>query len=395
MTKIPKMPPVVSKAPESFYDENSTDWVSLGFIAGYHLLLVILLPLYLMNNTPSWGLIGFSFFLMCASMLAITAGYHRYYAHKTYEAKKPFEWVLLLFGTLAVQGSVYEWAHDHRVHHKFVDTEPDPYNAERGFWFSHLLWMFRERSRREDDRYLKDLLKDKVLQFQDKYYGLCLAAVNVLAIWVAFLISGDLMGAIVIAFLLRLFLSHHLTWFINSLAHMWGAQPYSSEHSAVNNAVLAFLTFGEGYHNFHHTFAGDYRNGVRWYQFDPTKYLIWTASKFGLTSELKRTDTLMIKKRLLLADRKLLLEHLSTLSGRVDFPDLKGQVESMADRISETIRSAKMTMDKYRALDRKAQKTERMELKAKIKDLRSQIATDLESWKALCNQILDIQPAMA
>ncbi len=381
------------KTPQSFYDETKTDWISLGFIGGYHILLLILLPLYLMSNTPSWTLLGISFFYLCASMIAITAGYHRFYAHKTYDARKPFEWILLLFGTLAVQGSVFEWAHDHRVHHKYVDTEPDPYNAERGFWFSHLTWMFRQRLRREDDRYLKDLKKDRVLRFQDEYYGLCLLVLNVFAVLIAWAATGDLLGAFVIAFLLRLFFSHHLTWFINSLAHMWGAQPYSSEHTAVNNAILAFLTFGEGYHNFHHTFAGDYRNGVRWYQFDPTKYMIWIASKIGLASNLRRTDGLMIKKRLLLADRKLLMDHLNESKDRMAI-ELKGQVEALADRLSDSMKAAKMTMDKYRSLDNKA-KSERMELKAKLKELRAQIAADLDVWKGLCNQILDMKPAVA
>ena len=91
---------------------------------------------------------------------------------------------------------------------------------------------------------------------------------------------------------------------------MWGSQPYSTEHTAVNNFILSFLTFGEGYHNYHHTFAGDYRNGVRWYQFDPPKYFIWALSKVGLAKNLKTVNKITIKRNLIAADRHLMVERL-------------------------------------------------------------------------------------
>ena len=279
------------------------NWVPTAFILGYHLALAIALPLYLINYTLSWPLAISTFILIIGSGFSITAGYHRLYSHRTYKTRKPIEWVLLFFGTLGAQGSVIRWCHDHRRHHQLLDTEHDPYETPKGFWHSHILWIFKEGVP-IDDKYVKDLKKDSLLVFQDRYYGILVLLTNVLAVAAVAWITGDVIGAFVIAFLLRLFINHHTTWFINSLAHMWGAKPYSTEHSAVNNFFLAFLTYGEGYHNFHHTFASDYRNGIRWYQFDPTKYLIWTLSKLGLASGLKRTDGLMIKKKLVQADRK-------------------------------------------------------------------------------------------
>ena len=293
-------------------NERGINWVPTVFIATYHLALFIALPLYLMAYTPSWLLMLITFIIIICSGIGITAGYHRLYSHKTYKTKKPVEWVLLFFGTLGAQGSVIRWCHDHRRHHQHLDSDQDPYETPKGFWHSHILWIFKEGVP-IDERYIKDLKERKLLVSQDKHYGVLVLLTNVLTVVAVGLVTGEWLGALVIAFLLRLFINHHTTWFINSLAHMWGAKPYSTEHSAVNNFILAFLTYGEGYHNFHHTFASDYRNGIRWYQFDPTKYLIWMLSKVGLASGLKRTDALMIKKRLVQADRKLLVEHLNEM----------------------------------------------------------------------------------
>ena len=368
------------------------DWVTLIFITTYHLLLFITLPLYLMDRSPGWTLIGGTLFLIVGSLLSITAGYHRLYAHRTYRARRPVEWVLLFFGTLATQGSVLQWAHDHRLHHKHVDTDKDPYSAPRGFWYSHLLWMFKDNGPK-NERYLKDLIKNRFLVLQDRHYGWMMAAVNVFAVLVLGWISGDLVGAFVIGFLLRLFIVHHSTWFINSLCHMWGSQPYSSEHSAVNNFILALLTYGEGYHNFHHTFAGDYRNGVRWYQFDPAKYLIWLLSKIGLASDLKRTDPLMIKKKLVQADRNMLLEHLSAFSD-IDVSAFVERVEQLSEQLSNSIARAMANLNRYRSLDRKNNPLEVKEWKRKYREIRREIERDLKQWRALCHQILDMQPAM-
>lgn len=362
------------------------DWITLSFISGYHLALLIALPLYLVNNTPSWALLGWTLFLVTACAMAITAGYHRLYSHRTYKAHKSVEAVLLFFGTLATEGSVWRWSHDHRLHHRHVDTEKDPYDTPKGFWHSHLLWMFKKEIP-FDDRYLGDLRENALLRFQDRYYGILLAIANLLVLAGVYASTGDLFGSIVFAFLIRTFLVHHTTWFINSLAHMWGAKPYSSEHSAVNNFILAFLTFGEGYHNYHHTFAGDYRNGVRWWQFDPTKVLIWSLNKVGLTSDLKRMDAFMIKKRLLVNDRRLMINHLKGVSD-IDVSVFVASVEKLAEKISGQISSARTTMEKYRATDRKRQRMEFKNLKASLTELRQELSRDFRTWNQMCRMVL-------
>jgi stearoyl-CoA desaturase (delta-9 desaturase) len=382
--------PSVSDAPR---ETRGTNWSALIFIVSYHLALLVGLPLYLLSNTPSWSLIGWTAFLLVSTLLAITAGYHRLYAHRTYRTRKVVEWIMVFFGTLATQGSVIRWAHDHRIHHSHLDTEEDPYDTPKGFWHSHLLWMFK-KNKPIDERYVKDLLKNKLLVFQHRYYGVLMALTNGLVVLGVGWLTGDYFGALVFAFLLRLFLAHHSTWFINSLAHMWGSKPYSTEHSAVNNFILALLTYGEGYHNYHHTFASDYRNGVRWYQFDPPKYLIWLLNKVGLASDLKRTDRLIIKKQLVQADRKLLLDHLNNLPEE-ESSAFRTAVEKMSDKLSETIVSAKTVMDRYRSVDRNEDPSEWEELRERFRTLRQEMQQDLKTWRRLCRLVLDLEPVQA
>ncbi len=368
------------------------NWSALIFIASYHLALLVALPLYLAQGTPGWPLIGATIFLWIATLMSITAGYHRLYAHRTYKVHPAIESILLFFGTLSVQGSVFQWAHDHRLHHRHVDTEDDPYGTEKGFWHSHLLWMFEDRSEM-DDRYLADLKKNKLLVLQDRYYGLWMAASNILVILGIGWMTGDYVGAIVFAFLLRLFLAHHCTWFINSLAHMWGAKPYSTEHSAVNNFILALLTFGEGYHNYHHTFSGDYRNGVKWYQFDPPKYMIWLLSKIGLASDPQTVDPLMIKKKLVQADRKLLIDHLSSLRDQ-HAKAFMDAVETTSEKLTDTITAAKAARDRYLAMRSEANSKEAKELRTRFEELREEFSRDLKTWRRLCRLVMKMDPAV-
>ena len=367
------------------------DWTNVLFVGSYHIALLAALPLYFASYTPStllWGLTGV---LLLLSGLSITAGYHRLFSHRTYEAHPVVEAILLFFGSLATQGSVLRWSHDHRLHHRYVDTELDPYGTHKGFWHSHLLWMFKKRPPMEE-RYIRDLKDRRLIQHQHKYYALWMAGSNLGTTLLIGWITGEMVGAFVIAFLLRLFITHHSTWFINSLAHMWGSRPYSTEHSAVNNFILAFLTYGEGYHNFHHTFAGDYRNGVRWYQFDPSKYLIWILSKLGLASGLKRTDPLMIQKKLVQADKRMLLEHLHHVE-KIDTRPLIETVEKLSEKLSQTVSEARKTLREYHARKQSEYRQECRELKRRYRAIKRELRHDLRAWRRLCNLVLELEPA--
>jgi stearoyl-CoA desaturase (delta-9 desaturase) len=202
---------------------------------------------------------------------------------------------------MALQNSAWAWCSGHRRHHLNVDdVDRDPYSALRGFWFSHIGWMLRDYpSGRQDFTNIPDLRRDPMLMFQHRFYVPLVLVTNVGFPLAAGWLIGDVWGTFLLAGVLRLVLSHHFTFFINSLAHMWGTRPYTDENTARDNPVLAFFTYGEGYHNFHHIFAHDYRNGVRWWQWDPTKWLIASLQVVGLTRRLKRTPVFQIQRALL------------------------------------------------------------------------------------------------
>jgi stearoyl-CoA desaturase (Delta-9 desaturase) len=262
------------------------------------LVTVTLVPWYGIKHGYSAGIWAFAAFFLVANEMSITAGYHRLWAHKSYDAHWLLRAFYLVFGTMALQNSVFVWASGHRRHHLYVDdNEKDPYSSGRGFWFSHIGWMLRDyKSGEVDLSNIPDLKRDKLLAFQHKHYAAMALVSNfgipALVGWAL----GDFWGAMLLAGVARLVLSHHFTFFINSLAHMWGSRPYTEENTARDNAVLALVTFGEGYHNFHHIFAHDYRNGVRWWQWDPTKWLIASCSWIGLSSRLKRTPAFQIQR---------------------------------------------------------------------------------------------------
>jgi stearoyl-CoA desaturase (delta-9 desaturase) len=265
------------------------------------LITLIAVPWYGIVHGYAPGIWAFAVFFLIANEMSITAGYHRLWAHKAYDAHFVLRVLYMIFGTMALQNSAFVWCSGHRRHHLHVDdNEKDPYSSGRGFWFSHIGWMLRDYPSGEVDfSNIADLKRDKMLAFQHRYYALFAVGINfglpILVGW-AF---GDIVGAVLLAGVARLVLSHHFTFFINSLAHMWGSRPYTEENTARDNAVLALVTFGEGYHNFHHIFAHDYRNGVRWWQWDPTKWLIAACESVGLARRLKRTPAFQIQRALL------------------------------------------------------------------------------------------------
>jgi stearoyl-CoA desaturase (delta-9 desaturase) len=265
------------------------------------LVAVIAVPWYGFTKGFSLGSWAFFAFFLIANEMSITGGYHRLWAHRAYEAHPALRWFFMIFGSMALQNSALVWCSGHRTHHLHVDDyDKDPYSAKRGFWFSHIGWMLREYpSGKQDFANIPDLKRDPLLQFQHRFYVPLVLITNfgfpLLAGWIV----GDILGTMILAGVLRLVLSHHFTFFINSLAHMWGNRPYTDENTARDNPVLAVLTYGEGYHNFHHIFAHDYRNGVRWWQWDPTKWMIAGLSFIGITRRLKRTPGIQIQRALL------------------------------------------------------------------------------------------------
>ena len=231
--------------------------------------------------------------LYFACGLSITVGYHRLFSHRSHNAKWPLVLFYSIFGAGSFQNSIIEWCSDHRRHHKMTDSEDDPYSASRGFWYSHIGWILMEEENFTNDfSNVKDLQQSKIIMWQHRNVFLIGALSGLILPAIIGLAIGGISGAVgcfVWAGLARVVFVHHGTFLINSAAHIWGTQPYSEENSSRDSFWLAFLTFGEGYHNFHHTFQADYRNGHKWYHMDPSKWWIQSFKYLGLNTDLKST----------------------------------------------------------------------------------------------------------
>lgn len=289
--KLLKDPPKENKSAK-----KSEKFKLIPFLASLnwlHIIIIVGLPIIGSYGavTTEWDprTLIFAFCFYIFSGLGITAGYHRLWAHRAYDASWPVRIGLLLGGTAAVEGSIRWWCRDHRAHHRYTDTSKDPYSAKEGFFYSHVGWMLkRQDPKKIGFADISDLNADPLIRWQHRNY-----------LWFAVLLSfvlptmfcglgwGDFRGGFFIAGVLRLLFVHHATFCINSLAHTIGAQTYDDKHTPRDSVVTAFFTFGEGYHNFHHEFPNDYRNGIRFYDYDPTKWLIRGLAFFGLTYNLK------------------------------------------------------------------------------------------------------------
>lgn len=365
------------------------NWGPGLFIITYHAILFLGLPFYFLYcETASWKLVTASMALMYMTGLGVTMGYHRLHSHAAYKANPIVEAIILFFATLGTQGSALRWSFDHRYHHAFVDTDKDPYSVKRGFWYAHFIWLF-EKPKEIESKVISDLARNPVLRFQHRFYGSLLFVTNALVIWFLGWFFQDYLGAIVFGFFVRMFLLHHLTWFINSLAHTWGSRHFSQEHSAVDNYVIAFLTFGEGYHNYHHTFASDYRNGIRWYHFDPTKWLIWTLAKLRLAKQLKRMQKIQIEERLLLDKKRVLLEKLPP-SLQMHKEEWEKKISDLIDSVLTKLRDLKKLNEQYLEMKKEGQKEHLQALKIEMKTLKKKLAQEAKKWGAFSGELINL-----
>ena len=248
-----------------------------------------------------------------ATGLSITAGYHRHFAHVSYKAHPLVRIFYLVFGACAMQNSALNWASDHRIHHRFTDTNKDPYNAGQGFFWSHIGWIFYQSRQQKQLTNVGDLLRDPWVRWQHRYDVVIALVVGFAVPAMVGGLMGRMFGMLLWAGLIRVVCVHHATFFINSLAHMWGNQPYSRKDSSRDSWWLALLTNGEGYHNFHHMFPSDYRNGIKWYQWDPTKWLIGGLNVAGMTRKLHRVPPQLILRARMEVEALEAEKHIQTM----------------------------------------------------------------------------------
>ena len=278
-------------------------WGSIGFILISTLVAVVWAPIYVYRHGVSRPEAVLFLVYALATSFAITVGYHRHFAHATYKAGSIVRFLILFFGAAAFEQSGLKWASQHRKHHQFTDTDQDPYNIKRGFFYAHIGWILFWKQPVNYEN-VRDLQKDRMVMHQHEHYTLWSVVAGVLTPLLIGGFTGHWVGALVLCVALRLTLVQHSAFFINSFAHTFGQKNYDLDSSAKDHWLGAVLTNGEGYHNFHHRFPTDYRNGVLWYHWDPSKWFIYCMERLGVARDLKRTSESQIFQARIAADTR-------------------------------------------------------------------------------------------
>ncbi len=258
--------------------------VTLGALVG--------LPVYAYFFDYSWVDWAMFGLLYTVTAMGITVGYHRLLSHRSFNCPNWVKGCLLIAGGWALENSALKWASAHIRHHARCDQDEDPYNAQRGFWYSHVGWVFFKDPLSYDEKYTSRLRQDPVVLWQHRYYVPIVLSGLALPFVVGFLYNGWIggLGCFLLAGVGRTFFVLNSTFCINSICHIWGTQPHTTADSSRDSWVVSLLTFGEGYHNYHHAHQRDFRNGPRWYNFDPSKWVIYGLSLAGLAWDLCRVE---------------------------------------------------------------------------------------------------------
>ncbi|CEI54873.1 Fatty acid desaturase; Delta-9 fatty acid desaturase [Acinetobacter bereziniae] len=242
----------------------------------------------------SWFAVTFMLLFYLIRMFSITAFFHRYLSHKTFQTSRIVQFVFVLIGTTSAQRGPLWWAAHHRYHHRFTDTEHDPHSSTYGFWYSHLGWFLNDYNFATRKEVVKDWLKYPELVWLDRFSLIIvlLTAVSIYALgeWLAVVypsLATSGLQLLVWGFVVSTVLLIHATLCINSLAHLYGSRDFETEDQSRNNLFLSIITLGEGWHNNHHYYAGSARQGFYWWQIDITYYLLKMMSWIGLVWGLK------------------------------------------------------------------------------------------------------------
>jgi len=352
---------------------SRVNWITSSFLIGTLFLTLTAVPLYLWHYGLNWFQITLFWVMFSFTGFSITLGYHRLFSHLAFKAHWSIRLFTLIFGAAAFENSALMWCSEHRRHHKHVDHEEDPYDISKGFFHAHIGWLLFKIKPQPPFDNVPDLDRDSLVRLQHRYIHLLAALVSFgLPAFLGWLYQGPVgaLGGFLIAGVARVVCVQHCTFFINSACHTLGSQPYSSRCSARDSWLMALLTFGEGYHNYHHEFQHDYRNGVKPWQFDPTKWTIWCLNKLGLTTHLRQVSphaiflaelretqrTLDVKVSAAAAsveDHSLLLgirQRLSALSEAWDHYQVK-QIEVSRETLAYLREELRLLISQIRSLD--------------------------------------------
>ena len=313
------------------------DWTNIFFLLSTPVAGIAGTWLYAARYGVAWWEPVLCLTLFMTVGVAVGAGYHRCFSHRTYDCHPAVEAVLLFFGAFALENSALRWSRDHRNHHRFVDTDRDPYNIQRGGLWAHILWVFYKEPADATFENVPDLLANPRVMWQHRWYRVIGVGLGLGLPTLVGALFGRPLGGLLWGGFLRIVLIHHTTFCVNSFAHLFGTRPYSTENSARDNWLLAFFTHGEGYHNFHHKFPSDFRNGIRWYQWDPNKWCIRALSLSGLARNLRVTPPPLVENAKLAvlasgADARLALAPSETAG------ELRARLDRGRARVDEELR---------------------------------------------------------
>jgi len=386
----------MEEAPRSF---RSIIWGNIIFFIITTILGTVGTAWYVSHygiSVGEWFLFGF---YMIVTGLGITVGYHRLYAHASYKASLPVRFFVLFFGAAAFEQSALRWASQHRDHHRYVDTDLDPYSIKKGFWYAHIGWLMFWRHLYNFDN-AKDLQKSRMLMNQDKYYYLWSVGAGILLPVLLGLLAGGhyWIGALCLVVGTRITLVYHATFCINSVCHMFGKAPYDPDSSAKDHWFVALMTYGEGYHNFHHRFPSDYRNAIRWYQWDPSKWMIALLSKAGLVKDLKKVSNFRILEARLAADHQLAHRQLEAWVNHPNYRTLaekvKTQYDQLRNRLVEWEKQVKTYQEMFRSkvLQARADQFDEMVKNAKrnMAAAHETFQENLQQWRAVLNLVYSV-----
>jgi stearoyl-CoA desaturase (delta-9 desaturase) len=253
--------------------------------------LATVLAIYLLwARAVNWSDLVLLATLYSLIALGVTIGYHRMLTHRSFRPHPVVKLILLILGSMSLEGSALSWAATHIKHHAHSDREGDPHSPIEGFFHAHMGWLFRD-SMADPNVYCRNLVKDPIVVFVSRTFLLWVA----LSLVIPFLIggwTGLLWGGLV-----RIFLTHHVTWSVNSVCHTFGKREFETNDRSHNEWLVGLLGFGEGWHNNHHAFPRSAFHGLHWWQFDLSGYIIWTLERLGLAREVYRVSPVSLSRR--------------------------------------------------------------------------------------------------
>jgi len=280
-------------------EKNNICIISLSTILAIH--TIALLGFYVIENIK-YQTVLYQFIINALSMISITGGYHRLWSHRSYCAKVPLQIFYIIFGTTASQSSVIWWAKNHRTHHRCEESKGDPYNIKKGLYHSHIGWIYKNKDKYElmenNKSDVSDLFENNILAFQHNYYIFLWVFFNLFCnLFILSLWNETLLNSIFSSFI-RITVTQHTTYCVNSLAHYFGNKPHRKDLFAANNKYISFLTFGEGWHNYHHSYPKDYRASKK-SNFNVTTMFIDFTRRIGLSynHNIKGIENISVENR--------------------------------------------------------------------------------------------------